>query len=179
MTGAKHIDYDRALNVGRKLIRDKKNKNFGLLIICGINLGLRVSDLLQLTFVQLKEETFTIIERKTGKKRQLGVNDHIVEALTFFEADLVFQLGGYAFSSQKGSVYSPQHINRLLKKYFKGNFSSHSLRKSFGRRVWENDNQSERALIYLSHLFNHSSTQVTRTYLGIHQEELNDIYMRL
>ncbi len=179
MTGAKHIDYDRASSIGIRLLKSGKNKNFGLFIVCGINLGLRVSDLLQLTFDQLQGATFTIIEKKTRKKRQLRVNDHISEALTFFQDDLICQLGGQAFTSQKGTIYSAQHINRLIKKYFKGNFSSHSLRKSFGRRVWENDNQSERALIYLSQVFNHSSTQITRTYLGIHQEELDEIYMNL
>ena len=66
-----------------------------------------------------------------------------------------------------------------MKKYFKGKVSSHSLRKSFGRRVWSNDNESERSLIYLSELFNHSSSLTTRIYLGIRQEELNDIYLNL
>ncbi|UAB82385.1 tyrosine-type recombinase/integrase [Marixanthomonas sp. SCSIO 43207] len=179
MTGSKYIDYDRASNIGRRLIKREENKNFGLLIICGINLGMRISDLLSLTFDQLKCETFKITEKKTGKLRQLKVNDHIRDALTFFKDDLIYEMGGHAFTSQKGSVFSPQHVNRLLKKNLKGNFSSHSLRKSFGRRVWDNDNQSERSLIYLSELFNHSSTQITRTYLGIKQEELNDIYMSL
>ena len=48
-----------------------------------------------------------------------------------------------------------------------------------GRRVWENDNQSERALVYLMELFNHSSLAITKRYLGIRQEELDDIYMNL
>ncbi|RFN58819.1 tyrosine-type recombinase/integrase [Marixanthomonas ophiurae] len=179
MTGSKYIDYDRASNIGRRLIKNEENKNFGLLIICGINLGLRISDLLQLTFEQLKREEFIVIERKTNKKRQLKVNEHIRDALTFFESDLIYQMGGSAFTSQKGTIYSPQHVNRELKKYLRGSFSSHSLRKSFGRRVWENDDYSDRALICLSQLFNHSSTQITRIYLGIKQEELNDIYMNL
>ncbi|PVW12394.1 tyrosine-type recombinase/integrase [Marixanthomonas spongiae] len=179
MTGANHIDYDRASNIGRRLIKTGENKNFGLLVISSINLGLRISDLLPLSFDQLKCDKFEIIEKKTGKKRQLKVNDHIRDALTFYEDDLTYKMGGSAFTSQKGSTFSPQQVNRLLKKYLKGNFSSHSLRKSFGRRVWENDNQSERALIYLSQIYNHASAQVTRTYLGIQQEELDDIYMRL
>ncbi len=82
------------------------------------------------------------------------------------------------------STYSIQQVNRLLKEAFKRetkskNISSHSLRKGFGRRVWENDNQSERALVYLMELFNHSSLAITKRYLGIRQEELDDIYMNL
>jgi site-specific recombinase XerD len=78
-------------------------------------------------------------------------------------------------------VYSIQSINRLLKVIFKKeakslNISTHSMRKSFGRKVYENCGESEKALNYLSELFNHTSLSVTRRYLGIRQEELNNIY---
>jgi integrase len=179
MTGSIYIDYDKALNKGMKLITSNENPNFGLLIVVAINLGLRIDDLLNVTFDQLKQDSFTIIEGKTKKNRTLKVNDAIKKALEHFTDDLTYQKGGHPFTSQKGSIYSSQHINRLIKKFFKGKVSSHSLRKGFGRRVWDNDNQRERALIYLSQLFNHSSTQVTRIYLGIQQEELDDIYMNL
>ena len=57
--------------------------------------------------------------------------------------------------------------------------SSHSLRKTFGRQVWSNNNETDKALLYLSELFNHSSPGITKIYLGIKQEELDDIYMNL
>ncbi len=50
------------------------------------------------------------------------------------------------------------------------------MRKSFGRKVYESCGESEKALNYLSELFNHTSLSVTRRYLGIRQEELNNIY---
>lgn len=179
MTGSTYLDYDKTLNKAFKMLKDDKTKSFGLFVICGINLGLRIDDLTSLSFEDLRSDTITIIEGKTKKKRTLKVNEHITKALESFDDDL----RGYAFTSQKGTPFSSQHINRLLKQHFKGvgdgKVSSHSLRKCFGRRVWLNDNQSERSLIYLSQLFNHSSTSVTRVYLGIQQEELNDIYMNL
>lgn len=175
MTGSDYIDFDKALNVGMKLIKTKENPNLGLLIVVGINLGVRIENLLELTFKDLRSDSIDIIEGKTGKKRTLIVNDNIKTAVRFFDESY----NGYAFKSQKGGVYSPQHVNRLLKQFFKGKVSTHSLRKSFGRRVWENDNQSERALIYLSELFNHTSITTTRIYLGIRQAELNNIYLTL
>lgn len=175
MTGSQYIDFDKALNKGMKLIKTKENPSFGLLIVVGINLGLRIDDLLNLSFKDLRQDKIEIIEGKTKKKRSLIINEHIHTALNYFDDDVK----GDAFKSQKGNAYSVQHVNRLIKKYFKGKVSSHSLRKSFGRRVWTNDNESERSLIYLSELFNHSSSKITRTYLGIRQAELDDIYMNL
>lgn len=175
MTGSDYIDFDKALNTGMKLIKTNENPNLGLLIVVGINLGLRIENLLELSFKNLRNDSIDIIEGKTGKKRTLIINDNIKNAVSYFDKEY----NGYAFKSQKGSVYSPQHVNRLLKQYFKGKTSTHSLRKSFGRRVWENDNQSERALIYLSEVLNHSSVTTTRIYLGIRQAELNNIYLTL
>lgn len=175
MTGSEFIDFDKALNLGMKLIKTGENPNLGLLIVTGINLGVRIQDLLKFTFQDLRKDSVTIIEGKTSKKRILAINNHIHKAISFFNINY----DGYAFKSQKGTVYSPQHVNRLLKKYFRGKISTHSLRKSFGRRVWNNDNQSERSLVYLSELFQHSSISITRIYLGIRQEELNNIYINL
>ncbi|MDB4121502.1 tyrosine-type recombinase/integrase, partial [bacterium] len=92
------------------------------------------------------------------------------------------QRSGFIFLSQKGHVFVTQSINRRLKSIFpqkNKNISSHSLRKSFGRRVWTNNNESESSLIKLSEIFNHSSIKITRTYLGITQDEIEDVYMNL
>ena len=85
---------------------------------------------------------------------------------------------------QKNSVFTSQSLNRILKKIFKQlskkeQISTHSLRKGFGRRVYDMNGQSEHALIKLSEVFGHSSIQLTRIYLGLKQEELNEVYMNL
>lgn len=175
--GSTYLDFDKAQGKGMKLIRSGENPVFGLLIVAGVNLGLRVSDLLDLSFADLKQDTVTITEKKTGKFRTLKINDNVRVAMEHFKEE---NDNFKAFRSQKGSVYSRQQVNRLMKKYFTGNnISSHSLRKTFGRRVWDNYGQSESALIKLSEIFNHTSTSVTRKYLGIQQQEINDVYMNL
>ena len=176
MTGSTYIDYDKALGKGMRLITKEENPTFGLLIVAGINLGLRITDLLSLTYGDLRKDTIIIKEGKTGKKREMKVNQAIKTAMEYFKAE---PDNFKAFRSQKTSVYSSQQVNRLIKKYFKGDVSSHSLRKSFGRRVWETNNRNEEALMYLSELFNHTSISITRKYLGIRQQELNDIYLNL
>ena len=67
-----------------------------------------------------------------------------------------------------------------IKKKYKlqiGNFSCHSLRKTFGRQVYNmNNDNSELALVKLMELFNHSSVSITKRYLGLRQEELLNTY---
>lgn len=60
------------------------------------------------------------------------------------------------------------------------NFSCHSLRKTFGREVYnQNSDNAEMALIKLMELFNHSSIAITKRYLGLRQEELLKTYEEL
>lgn len=96
-----------------------------------------------------------------------------------------FSIQHHLFVNRKGEKVSIQYINRLLKKTFSDygvktqNASTHTLRKTFGKRVWEMDGKSERSLIYLSQIFNHSSVSITRRYIGIVEEDIRNIYLSL
>ena len=180
VTTTDYIEFSKVTLTAQKLLKEEKNKLLGLYMIMSANTGLRISDVLNLTWENVKEDLVVITEKKTGKKRTFKINAAVREALNRFDSNK----SGFIFVSQKKTVYSRQTINRLLKKVFgkeskKSNISSHSLRKSFGRRVYENNNESEKALTYLSELFNHTSVATTRKYLGIRQEELNSIYDNL
>lgn len=179
-TKADYINFDTALNTGKRLLNDKKTEKIGLYIIVSIYSGLRTGDVRTLTWDDLREETATIQEQKTKKRRTIQWNQEVKNAVNKIDTGK----SGLVFISQKGSVYTPQQINRKLKDAFKSlskdhNISTHSLRKTFGRRVYEVGNESEKALMYLSEMFNHTSINVTRIYLGLKQEEFNDIYMSL
>ena len=61
-------------------------------------------------------------------------------------------------------------------------FSSHSLRKTFGRRVWLNEckqGRGEQALELLKELFGHSNVLITKRYLGIREDEILALYDKL
>jgi integrase len=176
-TTSDYIEYDRAVSVAEKLLKEDGKKVIGLYIMVAVNTGLRIGDILNLKFSDLKGDTLKLTEQKTGKKREIKLNERIRRAIESFG-----QSGdGFVFVSQKGVVYARQSINVILKEEFareakKLNISSHSLRKAMGRKVFENNGESEKALTYLSELFNHASPSITRKYLGIRQEELNNIY---
>lgn len=183
-----YIDFDKAQNKGFSLLSDEKKAVIGFYIIFSTNSGLRISDLLKLKHSDLTNDNdrLTIIEKKTKKVREIFINDAIKKAYSKLKTILIennnFNEDGFVFVSQKGSVYRTQSINDILKKIFnskKLQVSSHSLRKSFARRVYSNNNESENALVLLSDIFSHSSIAITRRYLGIRQETIDNVYLTL
>ena len=183
-TTADYLEWDTMLSLVRKLYHDGDYR-FSLLIGCGSFFGLRISDLRTLTWGQiLDQDSFMLNEKKTGKRRIIKINQgfqkHIKDC---FEALKVTDLNQPCFLSQKGTVFSIQRINARFKeikvKYRLKikNFSTHSLRKTLGRKVVESAGQdAEMALIKLSEMYNHSSPQVTRRYLGLRQQEIAGVY---
>jgi len=183
-----YIDYDKALNKGLSLLSDKKKCVIGFYIVFSINSGLRISDTLTLTHKMMSDEDrIIIIEKKTKKQREITLNDTTKKAYKKLvsmlnEANEKFSDDDFVFVSQKGSVYKTQSINDVLKTIFtskKLQISSHSLRKSFARRVYQNQNESENSLVLLSDIFGHSSISITRRYLGIRQETISNVYLSL
>ena len=181
-----YIDFDKALNKGFSLLSDEKKAVIGFYIVFSINTGLRISDILKLKHNDLLNDKLTIVEKKTKKVREIQINQAIRKAYSKLQDILIkkdmFNDDGFVFVSQKGSVYKTQSINAILKKIFnskKLQISSHSLRKSFARRVYSNNNESENALVLLSDIFSHSSIAITRRYLGIRQETIDNVYLSL
>lgn len=187
---ADYINYDTALRKGHELIKSEKDYLIGFYIILSINLGLRVSDVLRLKHSDLcnkkENDVISIIEKKTGKSRNLTINKHIETSYKDLVAKLKeehnYYEDRYIFISQKNKVYSTRSLNRILKRVFKNpqiKLSTNSLRKAFGRRVYENNMQSDHSLVLLSEIFCHSSVSVTRRYLGLRAQEIENIYISL
>lgn len=183
-TTADYIEWNTMLNLIRRLYKDS-DYTMSLFIGCGCFFGLRVSDLRRLTWRMLLEtDRFTITEQKTTKLRTVKVNTDFRAHIEKCKIALgVEDLDAPCFISRKNMVYSTQRINVRLKeiksKYHLkvDNFSCHSLRKAFGRRVFEQSGENAQlALVKLSELFNHSSVSITRIYLGLREKELLETY---
>lgn len=179
-----YMEWDVMLSLIRKLYRDK-NYRMSLLIGCGSFFGLRISDLLSLTWsMLLNDDKFVLYEKKTGKRRVVKINadfqKHIQQC---YDALKISNNGEKCFISQKKMVYSTQRINVLFKEIKKQyglkieHFSTHTMRKTFGRKVFESAGENANmALMKLSELFNHSNVGITKIYLGIREQELLETY---
>ena len=168
-----------------RLERDK-NYKFCLLVACGVYTGLRISDLLKLRYSDiLLSETFIVKEQKTGKRREIKVNHHLQELVQrIFDVQMAKDKGTLMFLNKFGTkpidrCYVNAQLKVIIRKYrirTGGNISSHTFRKSLGRRVMEVNNYSNEALILLSELFGHSNPAITMRYLGIRQQEVLGVY---
>ncbi len=179
-----YMEWDTMMSLIRKLYKDGEIR-MSLLLTCGSFFGLRISDILTLTWNQLiYDDTFTIYEKKTNKRRVVKINreaqKHIKDCYKALNIDEDTEK---CFLSRKKTVYSTQRINVIFKDIKKkynlkiNNFSTHTMRKTMGRRVFENaGNNASIALMRLSELFNHSNVNITKIYLGIKQDELLKTY---
>jgi integrase len=188
-TKSDFIEWDKLQLLTQQLERDKDYK-FCLLITTSMYLGTRIGDTLQLHWNDLmNREHLELTEKKTGKTRKILINNHLRETITRIHKKMNPQNpDDFIFLNDMGTKpISRQFVNgklkRLVVKYQTvkdpTKVKTHSLRKSFGRRVWEQDNRSERGLLLLNEVFNHSSIKTTKIYLGIREKELLSVYENL
>jgi site-specific recombinase XerD len=130
-----------------------------------------------------KEAKFVLIEKKTGKRREVKINREFQKHIKDCHQALhINNMDELCFLSIRNKVYSIQWVNLILKELkYRYNwkidhFSTHSLRKTFGRKVFESSDDAELALVKLMELFNHSSLAITKRYLGLRQEEILQTY---
>ncbi|MCX6303976.1 MAG: tyrosine-type recombinase/integrase [Bacteroidetes bacterium] len=188
-TKSDFIEWEKLQSLTQKLERDGDWK-FCTLITVSMFSGLRIGDLLTIRWNDLLgKDHLEIIEKKTGKTRKILINQQLRETIGRISTKLPgIEPTDFIFLNRWNTKpISPQFVNWKLKFLMKKyevvkdttKIKSHSIRKSFGRRVWENSERSEKGLIMLNEIFNHTSIKTTKIYLGIREKELFDVYQNL
>ena len=183
-TKSDYMEWEEMLNLCLKLQRDG-NYKFALLLFSGCHIGLRIKDLLQIRWQEVLDKTVLVLtETKTQKTRRITIHADLQAKLRELYEIINPKMEDFLFANSEGTSMSIQYINRrikaICKKYgVKGNYSSHFMRKTLGRRVYQQHNESEKSLLLLSYLFNHASVSTTKIYLGIRDEEIGDLYLSL
>lgn len=167
----------------KKLLKD--NPRDRLLFILGVNSGLRVQDLLQFRCADVLDvkvgDRIALKEKKTGKDNVLIINKEIMDAITVYVAALSPEPEHYLFKSRKGKNYplTTFAVTKYVKQWaaalnLKGNFGAHTLRKTWCYHQRKKYNVS---WCLLSKRLAHSSPAITRRYLGIQEEEVEEILL--
>ncbi|WP_425429431.1 site-specific integrase [Domibacillus mangrovi] len=170
----------------KKVLRASTLRN-ELLFVLGINTGLRISDLLSLRIKDVWTNNKVAVrielkEKKTGKMRHVALNNKTRQLIKqYIEKERKKSEGTESlFLSQKGGAISRQHAYEILNQAAKwvgvtDRIGTHSLRKTFGYFAY----QQGVDLAMIQKLLNHSSQAETLRYIGITQEQMDDVVMKL
>ena len=139
--------------------------------------GLRISDVLSAKVGESLAGVRRLKEQKTGKSKTIKLNSKLVNSISIYASNNNLSDDDYLFFSSRNRN---EHIkrSRASKIIAKAGdmiditCSAHSLRKTFGYLAYKNGTSIE----LLMQIFNHSSQSVTLRYIGITQENINEVY---
>ncbi|MCM1126814.1 MAG: tyrosine-type recombinase/integrase [Lachnospiraceae bacterium] len=170
------------------------NQRNYLLLVMGLNTALRISDILSLRWGDVYDfglkrckEHLCITEQKTDKNSMILINQNIQNALMEYKRYLASQKKSvteeiflFENNRKEGGSISRVQAFRIIKKAatackLEGVVSCHSLRKTFGYYAWQ---QGIKPAL-LMNIYNHSSFQVTVRYLGIEQDDRDEIFRNI
>ena len=179
----------RDLNSVRRIkgnLKEQKNPRDLLLFVLGINTGLRISDILPLKLGDVQDKKgdpkdyIYLTEKKTHKQRKIILNSEVKKALQiFFTKSDIYDLDTYLFTSSRDDKNKPmskvrawQLINEWCREVgILERIGCHTLRKTLGYQM----RKSGIAIEVIQEMLGHSSVGVTSRYIGISQEELEQV----
>jgi len=147
-----------------------------LFFVMGINMGLRVSELLQLKVQDVVEGEKSIKEFYSGKddySPSIYINNQVRAALTSYFQTVKMEPHDYLFKSKKCALpITRQQAYRIINHAAKevgvpGKVGTHTLRKTFGYHAYH----SGVAISILQMHFHHTTPSETLRYLGIKKAE--------
>ena len=167
----------------KKIRREREAEVFRL----GCNCGLRISDILNIKKADViypdgtVKNSYELREIKTGKHKKIILNSTARAAIKEMDSfhhghEYLFQtVGNYSGSDPK--PVSTRWISKVFKDVREHlcldyNFSSHTMRKTFGYHAYKNGED----IFVLQKLFNHRNHSDTFIYIGITEERVQSVY---
>ena len=167
-----------------------------LFFVLGVNTGFRASDLCMLRWSNIfhpnsssfNNETWNeVVEEKTGKKRQVVINESSQKAILFYLTSLgitpsTLNPTDYVFKSRKGNTHiNPDSMRKVIKEaaaqcHIPFNVGTHSMRKTFGYNLYKASNND---IGLVQNVLNHSSAKATLRYIGMDREYTRNAYSLL
>lgn len=144
------------------------------LFVVGINTGLRVSDIVPLTVRDVKDKThILLVEQKTGKRKEIKINPTLKKEIDKYIKGK--NNNDYLFPSRKGNkpITTTQAYRVLVKAGEMADMDyigTHTMRKTFGYHYYK----KYKDIAYLMEIFNHAAPSITKRYIGITQQEIDE-----
>ncbi|AOH55039.1 integrase [Peribacillus muralis] len=145
----------------------------------GINIGLRIGDLLQLRVRDILEGThIVIVEQKTEKIKRFLVNPQLRKEVRKYVRKMNLKNEQYLFPSRKGDgpitrVQAYRVLNKAADMADIPDVGTHTLRKTFGYLHY----QKFKDIALLQQILNHSNPKDTMIYIGLTQDLMDETLM--
>ena len=160
-----------------------------MLICMGLNTALRISDMLQLKWGNVYDfdrkhyaKHIVVQEGKTGKETRIAINNNLIDAFEMYMGSLKSVSGNdYIFTGKtKGTHLSRSQAFRIITHVaealnMENGISCHSLRTTFGYYAWKYGTPPA----MLMEIYNHSSYEITKRYLGIKQDDRDNVFLKV
>lgn len=177
----------------KNVLRGQKRYRDLLLFTFGINTALRASDLVKLKVGDVLDEKrqikdrFIIKEEKRNKRQEVIINSSIraeLQATFDYYPKLLEDRNNFLFFNTKKDDYKAaikrgqvwKFINAICREVgLKGEYGSHSLRKSWGYHA----RMSGIDLALIMQKLNHNSLAYTKRYIGVSSDELAEVSRKL
>ncbi|MBV7315421.1 tyrosine-type recombinase/integrase [Shewanella sp. NIFS-20-20] len=150
----------------------------------GLNLALRISDLLSIRFSDIQGDRLIIKESKTGKVANIQLNSTTIERITRIRDDhpnhiYLFQ----SYRNQRAKTAKPAPLSRryvgralaMIGEEVKLALGTHSMRKTRGYLLYQQTKDIGRVMKMLRH----SGEETTLRYIGIEQEDVDKDFINL
>ena len=160
-----------------------------VLFIVGIYTSLRISDLLNLKWGDVYNfnkncfyHQLYVTEKKTNKNRKIALNKNAIQVLKMYFSQLTqchAETWLFPNNRKRTKPISRVQAYRIIRKAvddlgIQGNISCHSMRKVIGYHSWKRGIP----LPLISEIYNHTSEKETKLYLGIKQDEIDDVFLK-
>lgn len=189
MNDVRYIKTDDLKNIREYFFNNNAIVMLQLLNI-GVNITLRISDLLKLKFEDIQlDNTINVTEQKTKKTKTIKLNNTCMKSINTLK-EYYNNVGyknyssGFLFKSQhhkfKGKIDKPMDRSSAARWLREARLSlgiqypigTHSFRKTWGYNVYK----GTKDIAIVMKAFNHSSPEITLRYIGIEQENMNALY---
>ncbi len=162
--------------------KKEEYRNYLLVSVC-LNSALRICDVLKLKWKDIfdfgknKFKThIAITEKKTGKSTRILINKSMQKDIILYISQTGMHCADeYIFTANGEKPISRIQAYRIIKDGGEAvglDISCHSLRKTFGYHAWKKGVPP----VMLMKIYNHSSFDVTKRYLGIEQEDKDKVF---
>ena len=164
--------------ISRKLqLNAKGNTLYSDIWTFGLQVALRISDLLTITMTEAKSGRLALREGKTGKQRLLKLNEKaqsIVEsrAKRYPGHEYLFQVESNRAKGKPVSRVAVAVAFKAVGDELGIALGTHSMRKTRGWVM----HKSGASIELICKVLNHSSPKITMHYLGLTQEEIDSTY---